>query len=398
MSRAFGKLDLTSEPPLRGFELYFGITSPVGFEAWRSRYPSVQNLLDHLSRYSRSEASRRTYLNLLQLFCEKTGHNPDQLVTLSLDTINDLIQNHIDELARQDYSKSYVNTVNKRLKTFFRSNNIKPETRSYYQPSRYRKRPEYIPTKQEIYKIADAADNQRDRAIILCLWSSGLRISTFCALTIGDIKEELENNEPIIRLPVYPEMKKRVPDACKGLVPYYCFISTEAQTALRVYLNEREEYYGTLEPQQPLFCSAWNLWTRNQRPMKPIGRRGVGVLLKKSARLAEISRWDQISPHCLRKAFESVLRSPSVDGGRMDKGTQEFFMGHILPGTQDTYYDKTNIDYHRDEYAKLDFRRTVAIPQAVDKLINLEDLETYLEDGWMFVSKIADDRVVIRRQ
>ena len=82
----------------------------------------------------------------------------------------------------------------------------------------------------------------------------------------------------------------------------------------------------------------------------------------------------------------------------MDKGTQEFFMGHILPGTQDTYYDRMNIDYHRDEYAKLDFRRTVAIPQAIDKLIQLEDLETYLNEGWLFVSKITDDTVIIRRQ
>lgn len=192
-------------------------------------------------------------------------------------------------------------------------------------------------------------------------------------------------------------MKKLVPDACKGLVPYYSFISAEAQTALRIYLNEREEYYGSLEPDQLLFCSDWNLWSRNTRPMKPIGRRGVGVLLKKAARHAKLPRWEHISPHCLRKSFESVLRSPTLDGGRMDKGTQEFFMGHILPGTQDTYYDKTNIYYHRDEYAKLDFRRTTATPKAVDKLIQLDTLEAHLNEGWMFISKISDDQVVIRR-
>ncbi|MCW4051102.1 MAG: tyrosine-type recombinase/integrase [Candidatus Bathyarchaeota archaeon] len=332
------------------------------------------------------------------IFCESTGYTPDQLTSLTEPQISQLIQSHIDTLATNGMSKSYVNTVNKRLKTFFRANGIKPETRSYYQPTRYRKRLEYIPTKQEIYRIADAADNQRDRAIILCLWTSGFRISTFCALTIGDIKEEIDNNEPIIRVPVYPEMKQKVHDACKGLVPYYSFISKEAQTALRVYLNEREEYYGIIEPEQPLFCSDWNLWPRKTRPLKHIGRRCVSVLLKKSARLADIAKWAQISPHCLRKSFESVLRSPTTDSSRMDKGTQEFFMGHILPGTQDTYYDRTNIDYHREEYAKLDFTRTTTTPKAVDKLIQLKALETHLNEGWLFVSKISDDTIVVRRQ
>ena len=193
-------------------------------------------------------------------------------------------------------------------------------------------------------------------------------------------------------------MKNRNPDACKGLVPYYTFISTEAQQALRIYLRERIEYYGKLEPDEPLFCSKWNLWPRTQRPLKPIGRRGAGVLLKKTARLAGLQKWEQVSPHCLRKSFESVLRSPTIDGGRMDKATQEYLMGHILPGTQDVYYDKTNIEYHREEYSKLDFQRTRSIPRSVDTLIKISDLETRLSEGWMFVSKISDDKVVIRRQ
>lgn len=38
---------------------------------------------------------------------------------------------------------------------------------------------------------------------------------------------------------------------------------------------------------------------------------------------------------------------------------QEFFMGHILPGTQDAYFDKTDIEMLRTEYAKLHFGRVV---------------------------------------
>ncbi len=57
------------------------------------------------------------------------------------------------------------------------------------------------------------------------------------------------------------------------------------------------------------------------------------------------------------KIMRSILRSPTMDGGRLDKGTQEFLMGHILPGSQDHYYDRNDVDFHRTEHLKLDFGR-----------------------------------------
>ncbi|MHA1753993.1 MAG: hypothetical protein ACTSYR_00520, partial [Candidatus Odinarchaeia archaeon] len=82
---------------------------------------------------------------------------------------------------------------------------------SYFVPIRYRKVPEYIPTKEEVYRMADAAGSLRNRAITLVLWSSGLRVSTLCALNYGDVAEDLKRGEPPIMIPVYPEMKDRVP-------------------------------------------------------------------------------------------------------------------------------------------------------------------------------------------
>ena len=58
-------------------------------------------------------------------------------------------------------------------------------------------------------------------------------------------------------------------------------------------------------------------------------------------------------------------------------------MGHILPNTQDVYYDKTKVEFHQQEYLKLDFSRTSRISRkAKDKLINIEQLEKFLEDDW----------------
>jgi integrase len=249
----------------------------------------------------------------------------------------------------------------------------------------------------EIYSMADAAGGLRDRAIILSLWSSGLRVSTLCALNYGDVAEELERGEPYVMIPVYPEMKLRLLDACKSQISYYAFICPQAGEALRTYLMERGEKYGEIRPDDPLFHSDWTLWSRGERSSRRLGRRGVGLIVKRAARLAGFSEWKQVTPHCLRKTFESVLRSQKIDGDRMDKGTQEFFMGHILPGTQDPYYDRTKVEFHRDEYARLDFSRDGAAARTADKLIDIVELEEHLNEGWMFVAKIDDHRAIVRR-
>lgn len=72
-------------------------------------------------------------------------------------------------------------------------------------------------------------------------------------------------------------------------------------------------------------------------------------------------------------------------------------MGHILPGTEDAYYDRTKVDFHRRQYARLDFSRGEMLTRAVDKLITFDELERHLEEGWLFVAKISDDRTIVRR-
>ena len=36
---------------------------------------------------------------------------------------------------------------------------------------------------------------------------------------------------------------------------------------------------------------------------------------------------------------------------------QEFFMGHILPGSQDNYFDSSKVEYLRAQYLRLNFGR-----------------------------------------
>lgn len=288
---AFGKLHLDAVRPLRSFEIYFAIPARSGAAAWTSGVPAIQRLLNHLARFSRSDDSRECYLNSIKRFCHITRLSPTKLIMLPNTQVEHLIQSYIDNLAKLNASRGYLNTLIKRLRTFFTVNGYRDlRINRYYQPTRYRKRPEYIPTKAEIYAMANAGGSTRNRALILGLWTSGVRVSTLCALNCGDIAEELAHDETYILLPIFPDMKMRVSAACKGMVPYYTFMSLETVRALKIYLTEREERYGQLRPADPLFHSDWHQWRQHERSHQRLGRRGVGRIVETSRSIVRTHR------------------------------------------------------------------------------------------------------------
>lgn len=120
-------------------------------------------------------------------------------------------------------------------------------------------------------------------------------------------------------------------------------------------------------------------------------------VVKRAARLAGLQQWKNVTPHAIRKAFESLLTSPTIDSGRLDKATQLFFFGHILPRSEDVYYDKTRVGFHRREYAKLDSSRSTGSKRVRDKIVHIAELEKYLGDGWQFVATITGSKLIVRR-
>jgi integrase len=333
---------------MKGWEAFLKITG------WQSQYASVDRFLKHYSRKLKSEKTRENVCLVLKALSEFAGKNPDELVLLTQNDASEVVQNYVDSLAQKDYSLRYVNACLAYLKTFFAVNGFKGakalDVERHYQPSRYRKRKEYIPTPSEIYKMAYAAGSKRNIALVLSLYTSGLRNSTIRALLYGDVKDELEKDVEFIKLPVYPEMKKVDSGACKGNIPYYSFISKEAVDALRQYLDERKTFYGSVEDNEPLFASEGKNLSVQARRHTLVMKKSLEQMIKRAAQKTGLKRWVDVYPHCLRKAFESALRNAGLD-----IKDQEFLMGHILPGTMDTYYDKTKIEGLRHKYGRVIF-------------------------------------------
>jgi integrase len=174
-----------------------------------------------------------------------------------------------------------------------------------------------------------------------------------------DVKEELLAGREIIMIPVYPEMKQVDPSACKGNVPYYTFLCEEGTQALRLYLEDRKERFGGISDEEPLFCTEYNQIERVERRKRPITSRELQILTKLVARRGGLTEWALVHPHALRKSYETILRSQLIDGSNMDVKSQEFLMGHILPGSQDNYFDSSKVEVFRVLYSNVRFSRAI---------------------------------------
>jgi len=129
--------------------------------------------------------------------------------------------------------------------------------------------------------------------------------------------------------------------------------------AVRDYLDDRCKVFGSIENDEPLFASTSTNVPLEVRRSTPVKRNTLDLVVRRAARRGGITRWKEVHPHCLRKAFESALRN-----GGLDTKDQEFLMGHILPGVQDPYYDSSKTEDLRTKYSAARFFKT----ETTDKL------------------------------
>jgi integrase len=330
--------------------------SDLKVDGWNSQYITVQRFLEHYARKTKSESTRENILSGLDAFLKFCGElNPDLYVKNTKSKVEKQFQAFLDDMKKKDRSIRYINMNHAFLSTFFELNGFKNgkslEVERYHQPARYRKKAEYIPTNDEAWRLIQGAGSPMNQAILAAIYTSGLRNSTMRALLYGDVRADLEAAKEIIMMPVYPEMKKIVPDACKNSIPYFSFISKEATRLVRNYIAYAQSKYGQIKDKDPLFIGE-----KFEGRLTHLRSGTVEVMVHRAAFRANLSRWEEITVKCLRTAFQNVLKSEFVDGkGRMDEKDQEFLMGHILPGSEDHYYDATKMESLRLQYARLPF-------------------------------------------
>jgi len=379
---------------------------------WSSGFPSVDLLLKHLRRKSGSISSRRSYCYTVWRLCSKIKATPDELVSKALENsgaVTKSIQDFADAYNNAG-STRYANHIVHIAKTFFKVNKVELELHGYFQPARSRKRKEHIPSLQEALKMADVAGSLRDRLIILLLTYTGLRNSTLRALVYNEaypdpyadpydeytIKKEMERNEECLIIIVHEVMKQRVPNACKNRIFYYAFVPPEVTDCLRLYLRELEQKYGPMSDDHLIFTTQNRKIPLSQRLKTPISSRELEEIVKKLAKRAGIKKWKDVYPHCLRKTNEGFLRN-QPDDVRLDNKEREFLFGHTLPGSEDTYFDKTKIEEMRAKYAKMIFEPLASLERE-ERVVPEDELESFLKDGWHFEATLLSGKAVVSRK
>jgi site-specific recombinase XerD len=199
---------------------------------------------------------------------------------------------------------------------------------------------------REVLRIAD----EKMKAVILLLASSGIRVGAFDYLKMKDV--EFQKNG-LLRLTVYSGEDEE----------YECFASTEAADALKKYIESRELAGETINDESPVIRDSWSY--RNlilRKGVKKKGKRNpplastskgirnqMGVLwirakVRKPQRTLGRTRQSFQQVHGWRKAFKTLFPASACEvHGQLDA---EMLMGHV------TSYDKSDMRHLEEVYLR----------------------------------------------
>jgi len=179
-------------------------------------------------------------------------------------------------------------------------------------------------SEQELGRLMKAPDvstlpGLRDRAILELLFSTGLRISELCSLSIDDV--DLTRDEFSVR--------------GKGDKIRVVFLSEAAKDSIRTYLKARKDLCDALFIQ-------YGKNAKNASDLR-LTPRTVQRMLKQCAAKAGITR--KVSPHVIRHSFATDLLSNGAD-----LRSVQALLGHAHIGTTQVYTHVT--DKHLREVHK----------------------------------------------
>jgi len=200
---------------------------------------------------------------------------------------------------------------------------------------------ETIPTKEQVYAMASSG-SMRNRALILCLFQSGVRVNCLSRWKVGMFRDQLF---PEVKVPTTIKITSDLDSKLNGYeLPYYpAFLQKEAAMALKKYLEQRmkedelkdDDYVFVPEAPQ----------SRNEY-LAPVQ---ILTIVKRAAQRVGIDP-KTLWTHCLRKTYRKVLNSAD-----MDEDTREVLMGHMPPGSRKNYFDYHDTAEIAGKYMKADF-------------------------------------------
>jgi len=335
---------------------------------------------DWLNAYE-SKWTRRTYFSQLKYFLGKNGLSPEQFLSLENGKARDLVISELRSL--RDINKhSKVKAVGDATKSF-RAYYEKPlEFRKQDKFRRVRKKissgQEHVPTPEEIYRMINESQKERDKALIAILYQTGLRLNAIQKLTLGMLRPYLypEINAPIpIRVNENLDTKLRSSE----IGYYFTFLARDGSEYLKNFTDQLKD-----KPDD------YRLFGFHEGTILNIVKK-----LAKKIGLDPKTVWT----HLFRKSFRKVLNSLS---STLDEDTKEALMGHKLPGARGNYFDYADLEEIKEKYSRLQFwTQNVGLSELKQENRNLKQQISILQldlgelrselEKFESVQKILDD-------
>jgi len=290
----------------------------------------------------RAVNTQKCYADNIRRFCEFANVTPEQFQNMDKKKARDIAWSFIETFS--DKPTVAINVM-AALKSFYRNHD--GETlpfdsskfgKHYVKPRARKASYEHVPTKNEVYQIIDMATSLRDRAMMLMLFQSGIRLNALLRLNYGHVREQLEKGIVPLHLKITDDLDTKL----RGYdLPYYdTFVGKEAADALKRFCEIRHK---NSTDDTPLFTSRnnnrvadTNVWFHTKRCMAHAGfdKRTMWV-------------------HSFRKAFKSELRKAPIN-----EELSELLMGHRLRGSRESYMNRNDaVEELCEAYEQADFSR-----------------------------------------
>jgi integrase len=315
---------------------------PSEWEIFIENNPIVKDWLSN-----KPKGTREQYGSMLYQFCKDTNIAPGAFQSMDRLKARDAAWSYIKPFVGKQNSKAkgYLAA----LKCFYRNKDgetLPFDSRrggKHYIPKRRIKASiEYVPHKSEMYLIIEGAHTVRDKALLLFLFQSGVRVNAIGHLKFKHVKNQLY---PELKIPLTLKITDDIDTKLRGydLPFYYTFLQGEAVETLKTYCDKFHKN-GADNDDAPLFYSKLG---------NSLDPNSVWEIVKKCTKRAGLDP-STIWTHTVRRAFKDVIRKSDLDND-----FKEAIMGHRLEGSQENYFSRNRPEDVAKEYMHINFSRSV---------------------------------------
>lgn len=320
--------------------------------------PKIQKFM-----YSvKSEQTKKNYMVRLKYFFENVNLTTNELLSLPVDKIQDILIDYIIKLRDRKLSHNYIKARISPVITFLEINDIfvnKKKIARYYGEQKKTVK-DHAYTHEDIEKMLSMA-SLRQKVIILIYSSTGIRKSAILDLKLKHL-ERVEKFE-LYRLTVYETSKEE----------YYTFCTPECAKAIDKYMEYRKQAGEIISKESFLIRNNFDFNNKKQvKNPQPINYSSLVVQFRKllincglrESGAEQFKRHEKALFHAFRKYYATTLAN--CDANQLIK---ELLMGHSV-GLDNSYY-RPNENKMLSEYMKAIDMLTLDSSQQLERKMQL---------------------------